>query len=186
MVMKTIAVASLLVAESSLPMAIIGQQHPFNERPADVTVVMSTSRKKYDGTYRLSEVARVCGEVPKDLNFAGVPAFLVQLYPDSGQGEVQDVTFSSNELVGGVTTSTRFHLSVVVKSPAIGAPPAYVLDTKQPKMTGAAKLTYPKPGTVQLKVDGVNDRGETVDLTLSCGPRQAGQSTKRRALPGTP
>lgn len=173
MVMKSMAVAALVIAELSVPAAIIGRQHPFNERPADVTVIMSTSRKKYDGTYRLSEVARVCGEVPKELNFAGVPSFLVQLYPDSGQGEVQDVTFSSNELVGGVTTSTKFHLSVLVKSPVIGAPAAYVLDTKQPKMTGTARLTYPKPGTVQLKVDGVNDRGETVDLTLVCKPRTA-------------
>lgn len=170
--MKTKVVASLLIAELSVPVAISGQQHPFNERPADVTVVMSTSRKKYDGTYRLADIARVCGEVPKDLNFAGVPSFIVQLYPDNGQGEVQDVTFGSTELVGGVTATAKFHLSVVVKSPAIGAPPAYVLDTKQPKMTGTAKLTYPKPGTVQLKVDGVNDRGETVDLTLICRPRK--------------
>ena len=29
-------------------------------------------------------------------------------------------------------------------------------------------LTAPSEGTVRLKVEGVNDRGETVDLTLTC------------------
>lgn len=46
-------------------------QNPFEERPAEVTVTMSTSRGMYDGSYTLREVARVCGEVPGDLNFAG-------------------------------------------------------------------------------------------------------------------
>ena len=142
-----------------------------NERPASVVVVMSTSRN-YNGTYRLKEIARVCGELPKELNFAGVPLFHVQLYPDSGSGEVTDVTFDSTALVGGVTTTGKFRLSVNVQSPSIGKPPAYVLDTAQPKMKGTATLTTPSKGTLQLKVDGVNDRGETVDLTLTCGPNQ--------------
>ena len=147
-------------------------KYPFNERPAEVKIVMSTSRGKYDGTYQLTEVARVCGEVPKELNFAGVASFIVQLYPDSGVGEVQDVTFGSKELVGKVTTTSKFNLSVNLKSPKIGSPPAYVLDTEQPKMTGTAKLTTISPGTTQLKIDGVNDRGETIDLTLVCKPRK--------------
>lgn len=142
-----------------------------NERPASVVVVMSTSRN-YNGTYRLKEIARVCGELPKELNFAGVPLFHVQLYPDSGNGEVTDVTFDSPALVGGVTTTGQFRLSVNVQSPTIGKPPAYVLDTSRPKMKGTATLTTPSKGTLQLKVDGVNDRAETVDLTLTCGPNQ--------------
>ena len=39
-------------------------------------------------------------------------------------------------------------------------------------MKGTATLTTPSKGTLQLKVDGVNDRGETVELTLTCGPNQ--------------
>jgi hypothetical protein len=146
-------------------------QLPFNQRPADAQVIMSTSRGMYDGSYALSEVARVCGEVPPELNFAGVPAFIVHLYPDSGQGQVNDITFDSKELVGGVTTSETFFLSVAVQSPAIGQPSAYVLDTSMPDMSGRAELTYPEPGTLRLEIDGVNDRGETVQLQLTCLPR---------------
>jgi hypothetical protein len=146
-------------------------QHPFNQRPADVTVIMSTSHKKYDGTYTLSQIASVCGEVPAELNFAGVPAFIIHFPHELGEYQITDVTFDSKVLVGGVTTTTKFFLSVSPRSPAIGSPSAYVLDTTQPKMTGTATLTTPSPGTTKLKVDGVNDRGETVNLTMVCKPR---------------
>jgi hypothetical protein len=154
----------LLVAVPQTP------QYPFNQRPTDVTVIMSTSRGKYDGTYTSSDTSAVCGEVPKELNFAGVPAFSVQ-FPDGADLEVHDVTFSSKVLVGGVTTTSEFFLSVSLKSPRIGQPAAYVLDTSQPKMTGTATLTTPAAGTTKLKINGVNDRGETVNLTLVCKPR---------------
>ena len=162
-------IRSSLVLLLALPQAA---QEPFNERPADVIVMMSTSRGRYDGTFTLSDVARVCGEVPKELNFAGVPTFIVQLYLDQGKGQVQDVTFDSKELVGGVTSSTKFFLSVSLKAPGI-SPVAYVLDTAQPKMTGTATLSTPTKGTVKLTARGVNDRGETTDLTLTCAPRKA-------------
>jgi len=142
----------------------------FNERPATAIAVMSTSNGKYDGTYMLSEVARICGEVPAEMNFAGVPAFNVTLYPDDGQGELTDVSFDSKELVGGVTTSAIFFLSVHVQSAAIGSPNAYVLDTSNPDMHGSAVLSYPEEGTLQLKVNGVNDEDQTIDLTLTCLP----------------
>jgi hypothetical protein len=153
---------------SSLVSAQVAQL-PFNERQATVRIVMSTSRN-YNGTYNLTEVARVCGEVPAERNFAGVSAFGVQLYPESGAGEVMDVTFDSKELVGGVTSSSRFFLSVIVQSPAIGRPPAYVLDTAQARMRGSATLSTEARGTITLKVVGVNDRDETIDLTLTCMP----------------
>jgi hypothetical protein len=150
---------------------IAAQELPFNQRPADVRIVMSTSRGLYDGEYTFSQIAQVCGEVPKDRNFSGVPAFIVQFPDDAGSGQVTDVSFDSKTLVGGVTTTTTFHLNVSVKSPKIGSPNAYVLDTERPKMTGTATLSTPSPGTTQLKVVGVNDLGQTIDLTLRCRPR---------------
>jgi hypothetical protein len=150
-----------------VPALAAGQS--FNERPAAVTVTITRS-DIHPGTFHLKEVARVCGEVPKDQNFSGKASFIVQLYPDSGEGEVTDVTFASNELVGGVTTSARFHLSVSVRSAAIGRPYPLVLDTEQPNMSGTATLTTVK-GTQTLKIDGVNDRKEVIDLTLTCSPR---------------
>lgn len=159
-------VALLAVSQAS--------QDPWIQRPTDVSIVMSTSRGKYDGSYTLSLPSSICGEVPKDRNFSGVAAFIVQFpYPDPLDHDISDVTFNSKVLVGGVTTTDKFYLSVSVQSPTIGRPAAYVLDTLQPKMTGTASLKTLSPGTVQLKVDGVNDRGETVNLTLVCKPKPA-------------
>lgn len=165
--MRSIGV--VVIAATALASSAVAAQS-FNERPASVVVVMSNSRT-YAGTYRLTEVARVCGEVPREMNFAGVPSFIVQLYPDSGSGEVTDVTFGSPALVGGVTTTGQFNLSVNVESPKIGKPAACVLDTSRPKMKGTATLTTPAKGAVTLAVVGVNDLGETIDVKLTCGPR---------------
>jgi hypothetical protein len=175
-VLAGIVLAGIVLAGSAVLLATgpaSAQENgpPYNERPANATAVMSTSNGKYDGTYSLSAVARVCGEVPAEMNFAGVPAFGVTLYPDSGEGELTDVTFDSKELVGDVMTSAVFFLSVHPQSPAIGSPSAYVLDTSKPDMRGTAVLTYPEAGTLQLKVNGVNDMGETIELLLTCLPR---------------
>ena len=161
-------IISLLIAAP----AVLSQDRPFNRRPADVNILMSTSRGKYDGRYTFSQIAQVCGEVPADFNFAGVPAFIVQFPDDAGNGQVTDVTFASAKLVGGVMTTTSFHLGVTVTSPKIGSPNGYVLDTAQPKMTGTATLSTPSPGTSQLRVVGINDLGESIDLTLICHPRK--------------
>src|SRR5262245_53910845 len=56
-------------------------QAPYNVVPANVVVHVPKS-DMHAGTFSLREVARVCGEVPADHNFAGVPSFIVQLYPD--------------------------------------------------------------------------------------------------------
>ncbi len=170
-VLSGIVMAGSVMLLAARPAAAQENAPPFNERPATANVVMSTSSGKYDGSYSLSAVARVCGEVPAEMNFAGVPAFGVTLYPDSGMGELTDVTFDSKQLVGGVTTSATFFLSVLVQSPAIGSPSAYVLDTSKPKMRGTAVLTYPEAGSLQLQVNGVNDMGETIELELTCLPR---------------
>jgi hypothetical protein len=163
--------AGILLLATAVGAAAQQAGQPFNERPAEAGIVMSTSNGKYDGSYESSLLARVCGEVPGELNFAGVPAFLVQYYPDDGQGPITDITFDSKELVGGITQSSVFFLSVIVQSPTIGRPAAYVLNTAQPGMQGTATLAFPEPGTLELKVDGVNDRGETVRLSLRCLPK---------------
>jgi hypothetical protein len=147
------------------------QEYPFNQRPTDVTVIMSSSRGKYDGTYTASQTSSTCGEVPMEMSFAGAAAFTVQ-FPDGGDSEISDLAFSSKALVGGVLQTDTFSLSVSVKSPRIGQPSAYVLNTQQPKMTGTATLTTPSAGTTRLKVAGVNDRGETIEVTVVCKPRR--------------
>ncbi len=147
------------------------QEYPFNQRPTDVTVIMSTSRGKYDGTYTASQTSTTCGEVPKELNFAGVAVFTVQ-FPDGGESEIRDLTFNSKALVGGVVQTDKFYVSVSLASPRIGQPAAYVLNTEQPEMIGTATLATPSAGSTRLKISGVNDRGETIDLTVVCKPRR--------------
>ena len=170
------AVALVAIGSVSIAAAQVAPE-PFNERPANVSVVISSSHL-HNGSFGLSEVARVCGEMPKELNFAGVPTFVVQLYPDQGPpargaGEVTDVTFDSKELVGGVAESTKFFLSLSLQSTAIGSPSALVLDTSQPKMTGKATLKTLSAGAIELRVEGLNNEGEIVLMTLTCATRKS-------------
>lgn len=157
---------TLVVALAGVP-----QEEPYNQRPTTVTVTLAKSHNLYDGTFAATGIAAVCGVVPKDRNFSGEDAFIVQ-FPDGADLEVQDVTFSSRELVGKVTTSTKFLFSVTVKSPRIGSPSAYALDTSKSAVTGKATLNTAAAGTHELKVEGVNELGATVALTLTCSPRK--------------
>ena len=170
--MKTLATFAFITIAGTSQV----QDKPFQERPAEVTIAISGSRGKYDGTYRLTEVARVCGEVPGDHNFSGVPSFIVQMYPDGNptnpaNAEVMDVTFGSKKLVGKVTTTNEFQLNVSPKGPKIGQPPAYVLDTAKSFARGTATLTTPTPGTVVLKIIGHVDIDGDIDFTLTCKPK---------------
>ena len=70
-----------------------------------------------------------------------------------------------------MTTATNFKLSVTVQGPAIGRPSAYVLDTAR-KGSGKATLTNSPKGETVLHVVGGNDMGESIDMTLTCGPRK--------------
>lgn len=141
---------------------------PWNGRPMDVRVTMTTSRKVYDGVYSRSNVARVCGEVPAEYNFASVKVFLVEFPDDLAPGQITDVRFDSKELVGGVTATRQFYLSLALHSPAIGSPPTYVLDTTRPKNTGSATLERQKDGTEVITVQGVNDQGQTTATVITC------------------
>jgi hypothetical protein len=158
------------VALISPTLTLAQPEEAFNERPAEASVVIENS-SRYQGVFTLSTLARVCGEVPAELNFAGVPAFVVHFYPETGQGEIRDITFDSKELVGGVTTSSTFFLSAGVHSPSIGSPPAYVLDTSRPGVSGVAELTSPEPGTHELTIEGINEMGESIRLSLKCSSR---------------
>ena len=160
---------AFVIGAPALSMAQV-EDAPFNERPADANVVIENS-PRYEGAFGLSTLARVCGEVPAELNFSGIPSFIVQFYPEDGQGAVRDITFSSNELVGGVELATGFMLSVIVYSPKIGSPPAYVLDTSRSGVSGTARLSSSEEGALKLDIEGVNEAGEQIRLLLTCWPR---------------
>ena len=140
------------------------------QRPTEVTLVMGNSRL-YAGTYHTTAPSRVCGELPPELNFSGKRSFVVE-FPDADNVEITNVTFASNTLVAGTTTTKSFRLDVGVKAKNGGRPPNDLLNTDppNPKVTGTATRTV-AAGTDTLKVVGTNEMGETIDMTLVCKPR---------------
>jgi hypothetical protein len=131
-------------------------------------VTISGSHGRYDGTYTLSQVCRLCGELPPEFWMSGERAFVVE-FPDGADFDISHVTFRSKTLVSGATSTDKFYLSVTVRTARGTRPPAYVLDTSQPNNTGDATLTV-AAGKLTLKVAGTNSMKETIDRTVICEP----------------
>lgn len=146
------------------------QAPSINQRPATAQASIAGSRGRYDGAFALTATASVCGEIPKEASITGTATFVVE-FPSDGTGAepINAIAFGSRELVGGVTMSTSFRLSVTVVTAKGGRPPAYVLNTDppSPKNAGTATLTR-KGNEIALRVVGQNDMGETIDLKVTC------------------
>jgi len=144
---------------------------PWNFRPMSARATMSSPvSKRYNGTMQYTDLAKVCGEVPADHNMAGVAFFIIE-FPDSETpGEISNVSFSSKELVGGKTESTKFMLNLSFKKPPV-SPVMFVLDTNRTGETGTATLVRAKDGSLTLTVKGTNDFSESVDFVATCKPR---------------
>ena len=131
-----------------------------------------TGGTMYPGTYKASETARICGETDPTQFITGERTFLIE-FPADGDPEITDLRFDSKELVRGVATTTKFHVSVTVKAKDGGRPPAYVVDTERPTPgdSGRASLTV-TGGTAELNVTAADSLGQTLNLTVVCRPRQ--------------
>ncbi len=140
-------------------------------RPTDV-VVMINGDGKYDGVYRASGISRVCGKLdlmmPHRAN-----SFVVEFPDDEVNLPVSGLTFDADTLSPGSTTRS-FRLSVAVRTPSGGTPPAYVVRAKE--------VRYAEPGTAErinsrgrdsLAITGVATKGTKVDVkvTVVCRPR---------------
>ena len=166
--LAALAAISAAGAPAQEPMTAEAPQDAIFKRPTDVTLIMSTSHGKYDGTYQRSEVSQICGEQSAEMSLSGGKVFLVQ-FPDSlEQQEINDVNFGSAALVGGVTSTSKFSVDVGVRTKQRYLP-SYILDTSHPDNKGTAVLTV-TAGTTRLKVDGVNSQGQTINLTVVCKP----------------
>jgi hypothetical protein len=141
------------------------------QRPSDVTLIMGNSRR-YAGTYQASGISRICGYGPLRDMSGYVDGFTL-MFPNDEDLEIVDINFSADTLRVGQTTPS-FYISLGLKAKQGGRPPSYVVRANQPqfKETGTATLTA-KGGTATLKVVGVNDMGETMDMTVVCHPRTA-------------
>lgn len=138
-------------------------------RPTDVTLIMGNSRR-YAGSYQASGISRICGHGPLRDMMGFVDGFTL-LFPNDEDLEIVDINFSSDTLPVGKTT-TSFYMSLSLKAKQGGRPPSYVVRANEPrfKETGTATLTA-QGGTATLKVVGVNDMGETMDMTVVCKPQ---------------
>jgi hypothetical protein len=157
--------AALLVAGVVLP----AQTPSINGRSTTARAVIAGSPKLRDGNFSASGVSGVCGVVPKEMSFTGEASFVIEFPNDAPTGSITSIAFGSKELVGGVTRSTVFRLSVGVVTANGGRPPHYVLNTDSAasKATGTAVLSEDK-GITTLRVTGREVMGETIDLTVVC------------------
>ena len=143
---------------------------PFDLRPADVTVTLSHhGDSRWDGTFQASDVARLCGELPPEYWMVGVRHYTVG-FPDNFDLDISDVSFNSNDLVAGATSTDSFFVSATVRTPEGYSKAADVLDTSRPNNSGHAELSV-VDGIDTLKVSGTNDEGVQIDLTVVCRPK---------------
>ena len=138
-------------------------------RPTEVTLVMGNSRR-YGGTYHAKATARICGYGPLRDMIGFVDGFTF-MFPDTEDVEITDIDFNADTLPIGKTT-TSFYISISLKAKDGSRPLSYVVRAKEPKYkeTGTATVAV-KGGTATLKVVGVNDVGETMDMTAVCKPQ---------------
>jgi len=170
--MRPLLSALLILAALAIPPQQVVAQSSVNMRKTTTRVTIAGSHGLYDGSFNSAGTSSICGELPAEMNFAGVPSFIIEFPSDAlpESAGVQSISFGSTQLVGKVVTASKFQLNIAVAGPKIGRPYAYVLITTQgkPKNTGVATLTKTKGGSVTLRVKGQNDRNETIDLTVTC------------------
>ena len=140
-----------------------------NGRPVEITLVISGSTSS-DGSYTASGQARYCGNPV--MNLTGNPRAFGFEFPVEGEHEIEDVTFSADDLAPGSTTPL-FHIGVSVKAKLGGEPPSTVIHPDQPGSgdSGSAQLSVAND-TRTLVVQGTNDFGDSISLTATCAPGQ--------------
>ena len=140
-------------------------------RPTDVVVKISRDQH-YDGTYRARGISRICGKLdlmmPHRAN-----SFVVEFPDDEPNLAVSALSFNADTLRPGTTTGS-FYLSVAIRTPSGGSPPAFVVRANEPRYgePGTAARTG-RAGRDSLTVDGVATTGTkvTVQATVVCHPK---------------
>lgn len=121
-----------------------------------------------NGSFGSTGPARACGNAFPSLFPRGFHFYFPQ---DLAHHDIQDVTFSAEDLVPG-TSTTSFSISVDIDSPSAGQPPGTVIDATRPASgaTGVARLSE-ADGTRTLVVDATGEGGISIKLTAVCTPR---------------
>ena len=140
-------------------------------RPTDVVVKIAKD-PHYSGNYRARGMSRVCGKMdlmmPHRAN-----SFVVEFPDDEPNLEVTSLSFDADTLAAGTVTSS-FYLSVSIRTPSGGTPPAFVVRANIPQ--------FGEPGTAErikqasrdsLFVAGKATKGVKIEVqaTVICHPK---------------
>jgi hypothetical protein len=164
---KSIRLAMLFITGFCFGSFCVAQQKDISNRPADVRVTFADS-STYKGSYTGRAVARFCGQT--DPMHFGTKSFGFSYPLDLPPGDaIEDVTFSSKELVDGVKNTTKFYVSVNVSSPLMGHPAAYVVDTRNPNDRSSGDVVLSGSGPeLTLTIRAITSLKEKLDLVISC------------------
>jgi hypothetical protein len=137
----------------------------------NVSATLSGTFGDGDGSYSGSGPARWCGDAVMHLT-GNERSFNFEFPLDTHTGNINDVTFSADDLVPGAST-TVFHISVGVHTGAGFDPAATVIDPGETGTAtsgkGSASLTV-DGSTRTLELQATSDYGENIKLKGSCSP----------------
>lgn len=140
-----------------------------NGRPTTITLTVSGTTTGANGSYSDSGTTRICGNA--QLNLTGNTRGFDYAYPFEGEHQIEDVTFDAEDLLPG-TSTTSFNVDVNVVASSGGHPPSIVIhpNVADSGDTGSAQRSD-SDGTTTFTVDATNDAGQTIHMTVTCGPR---------------
>lgn len=164
-------VAALLVLAPIGP-GLLGQAVDSTTlRPTDVVVTISNDTH-YDGTYRARGISRICGKLdlmmPHRAN-----SFVVEFPDDEPDLDVRALSFDADTLLPGSTIAS-FYLSVGIRTPEGGTPPAFVVRAREPRFAEPGTAIRAKlAGRDSLTVDGIATSGTRVGVRaiVVCQPK---------------
>lgn len=138
------------------------------ERPAEVTLTLAGTMFDEDGSYTASGPSVYCGNV--QLNVTGNTRAFGFEFGEPDESGIENISFGADDLVPGSTTTT-FYLSANVIAPVGGAGPDTIVQAGEPGYddTGTASLSEAN-GTATLIVQGTNEDGGSMNMTVTCGP----------------
>jgi hypothetical protein len=142
-----------------------------NGWPMTVSADLSGTFSDSDGHYSATGAARWCGDAVMHLT-GNQRSFNFEFPLDTKTGNINDVTFSADDLVPGESTD-HFHIAVSPHTGASFDPAATIVDPGEPGIassgTGSATLTV-DGSTRTLELQASTNDGETIKLKGSCSP----------------
>jgi hypothetical protein len=166
-VVKRVIIATI-VAQS----AVAAQVDSTTLRRTDVIVSIGNDIPAYNGVYRSTGTSGACGKLdfmmPHRAN-----AFHVT-FPDEPNLAVASVEFDADTLPAGATT-TSFYLSVGIRTPSGGTPPAYVVRAREEPKYGepgtAVRIKVASRDTLRVRGTATSGTKVAVSMTLICHPK---------------